>query len=1203
MDNPIHSVSIAEFDVDKGNTLSIMYPSDAFDHCLLSLNYLADKSLPDGAHMYEEDYCVFRFSLDEFFKEIPTNKSEKHVFGLALFQSRRTDKVKRGAIQKSLVLFTYQPMFDVYIPLMRAAMSRYLDKEDPLILKEFYQIISKGFSRGDVGLTLWDERFSLSLPVLGPDQFGTASLKSLVMRFGESTMYLWYGLLLRKRVLFVGTPASEVTNCCLAAPLLVSPLHGFTDYLCPYICFGDMDKVTSGKPYIFGTTNRLFEERKEFSDMIGSFESGRVVLGPTEEGLKIGVHDRQHIRTVINGINDYSKSEKWVRDQFESFTSRFLHSFEDLQTMHLHHRKQLGQFFKDPRFSAFYKETMQKRAESEVSSSKNALKLLSQLKDSLEKDSLSVLEKRKLVYEINQLLEDVEVIEDVCQEGGVPVLAMLLTDTSAQIRKYAASALAAVAISQRGQIALISSTNCIPAIVSLLDDAMPNVVNAASYCMMKIAEWYTGTEAILRSENGITRLMNAVVKSDGDVVYRTRAATTLQRIYQNRPDLDRPNEIVVSELLEQVSSMQSHGDVDLVKALLLLLDQWNIDIEMCVKPPMNILETVSEFQKNHSVGTALLPRLVSDRLTVIHCVGCGVVEVLLEFIRKFNDSYQLLSLVAETNFGCRKILQSNGIDVCLAALMDFDNSPLSSMLANLRFLGVSCQKDSLATSFVKSNGIGIIKLLLQVTTPREWFSAISMECVHVLAHLFVTRPDCALDIEDALGAASSHFVTSRRPGRRPRSRLSIFLGLDGPVGEMMEDGGGYERSTSSGHLSLRSSFEDPKSQQSHQQSSSIEEFLVVIPSGEGSSGPEATAADSGDVLLSIPPIAPETSGTKDEEKERSSKENDGESGAPSVDHAAQEESEPAVLVRKSSMRHRHEHRGQKNSILLSKELSAIFMRRKLKESDPESDDKEDHVEKCQDSSKVVEEPKPFPPDSDLTSVKSRVKMFEHQAHKTEETTTPSPKKKRVMKSGSVGKDEHLSGSVPVAGGKDKEHGMDGVSGGEHQHQPRPCEDGELETRDEVVETVKDGHDDAIRSGDVLKKEKVHDDVVVATVGDVGDVGDGRDVRGGRDGDDNEVMMINRMHGLSLPSAVDADAWVKEEETLEDEDEEGLSKVESMDLIGEPWEASLPDVEMLHYAQKRMDAQKQKKYRRVLFRLHLTIRRHRIMKSGLDLPRP
>jgi hypothetical protein len=1135
MDNPIHSVSIAEFDVDKGNTLSTVYPSDAFDHCLLSLNYLADKSLPDGAHMYEEDYCVFRFSLEEFFKEIPTNKTEKHVFGLALFQSRRTEKVKRGAIQKSLVLFTYQPMFDVYIPLMRAAISRYLDKGDFLVLQEFYRIISKGFSRGDVGLTLWDERFSLSLPVLGPDQFGTASLKSLVMRFGESTMYLWYGLLLRKRVLIVGTPASEVTNCCLAAPLLASPLHGFTEYLCPYICFGDMDKVTSGKPYIFGTTNRLFEERKEFSDMIGSFESGRVVLGPTAEGLKIGVHDRQHIRTVINGINDYSKSEKWVRDQFESFTIRFLHSFEDLQTMHLHHRKQLGQFFKDPRFSAFYKETMQKRAESHVSSSENALKLLHQLKDSIEKESLSVLEKRKLVYEINQLLEDVQVIEDVCQEGGVPVLAMLLTDTSAQIRKYAASALAAVAISQRGQIALISSTNCIPAIVSLLDDAMPNVINAASYCMMKIAEWYTGTEAILSDGNGIIHLMNAVVKDDGDVVYRTRAATTLQRIYQNRPDLDLPNDIVVAELLGQVTSMQSHGDADLVKALLLLLDQWNIDIETCVNSPVNIFETISEFRRNHSVGTALLPRLVSDRLTVIHCVGCGVVEILLEFILKFNDSYQLLSLVAETNFGCRKILQHSGIDVCLAALMDFDNSPLSSMLANLRFLGVSCQKDSLATSFLKSNGIGILKLLLHVTTPREWFSAISMECVHVLAHLFVTRPECALDIEDALGAASSHFVTSRRSGgRRPRSRLSVFLGLDRPIGETVEEHY-FERGASTEQLSLPSSFEEGKTE-SHESS-----CLLALPS-EGSTGFETSKDTAGpsEISFSIPSGPCETGGMDGESKEHGEKE---ESSVPSVDRDGTQDGESAPLARKSSMKHRHGPRGQKNSILLSQELSAIFKRRKLKENDPESEDKEDRVEKCTDSPKEVGEKRPSV-DSELVSVKGRVKMFEHQTHETEKTPTSSPKKKTALGS-------------------------------------------------EIAETEEEEEEHA----DVDKKEKEKEKDVMGTTSD----GDQKEQT--FDGDDDEVMMINQMHGLSLPSAVDTDAWVKEEESLEDEEEEGMTKVESMDFIGEPWETSLPDVEMLHYAQKRMDFQKQKKYRRVLFRLHLTIRRRRMMRNGLAIPRP
>ena len=50
----------------------------------------------------------------------------------------------------------------------------------------------------------------------------------LAQRFREDTMLLWWSLLLQLRLLFCGQPAHDVGNCCLAAPLLVAPLVGFT---------------------------------------------------------------------------------------------------------------------------------------------------------------------------------------------------------------------------------------------------------------------------------------------------------------------------------------------------------------------------------------------------------------------------------------------------------------------------------------------------------------------------------------------------------------------------------------------------------------------------------------------------------------------------------------------------------------------------------------------------------------------------------------------------------------------------------------------------------------------------------------------------------------------------------------------------------------------------------------------------------------
>lgn len=67
------------------------------------------------------------------------------------------------------------------------------------------------------------------------ERWSGASLTRLVTTFREDTMLLWYGLLLGKRIVFVGQPALEACNCCAAAPFLVAPLTGFQAQTRPYV--------------------------------------------------------------------------------------------------------------------------------------------------------------------------------------------------------------------------------------------------------------------------------------------------------------------------------------------------------------------------------------------------------------------------------------------------------------------------------------------------------------------------------------------------------------------------------------------------------------------------------------------------------------------------------------------------------------------------------------------------------------------------------------------------------------------------------------------------------------------------------------------------------------------------------------------------------------------------------------------------------
>ena len=96
--------------------------------------------------------------------------------------------------------------------------------------------------------------------VVVKDEFEGASLVQLISHFGLDTIIIWYCMLMQKRVLFVGQPAGAVGNCCLAAPLLVAPLTGWSKIMTPYVALTDISPVMK-KTYICGSTNLLFETK------------------------------------------------------------------------------------------------------------------------------------------------------------------------------------------------------------------------------------------------------------------------------------------------------------------------------------------------------------------------------------------------------------------------------------------------------------------------------------------------------------------------------------------------------------------------------------------------------------------------------------------------------------------------------------------------------------------------------------------------------------------------------------------------------------------------------------------------------------------------------------------------------------------------------------------------------------------------------
>jgi len=320
MQNPLVLVAIAEFDIDAGNTLSYIYPKN-FDlkGRGLAKNEIADKCLPDGAHIHQEDWTML-------FLDWPDDKGKiQKIYGMAMFKNKPDASVKRGAIQKSMVAFAKVPMFDVLQNVLREGVSRFIDSEqqgrkDESILKAIYTSINDNYMKSEK-VRVWDKEFSLVGDIIREDEYPLSSMKSLLKRFGVDTMYLWYALLQEQRILFTGQPASEIAQCCITSPLLVAPLRGFRDLIGPYVALTDLSKIQCSS-YICGSTNALFETKTEWYDLLGSFSTGIVKTGQ----FKISSQDREFIVNVINGME--KNGENWIRQQFRNYTRGFLESIK-----------------------------------------------------------------------------------------------------------------------------------------------------------------------------------------------------------------------------------------------------------------------------------------------------------------------------------------------------------------------------------------------------------------------------------------------------------------------------------------------------------------------------------------------------------------------------------------------------------------------------------------------------------------------------------------------------------------------------------------------------------------------------------------------------------------------------------------------------------------------------------------------------------
>jgi hypothetical protein len=611
----VYCVCIAEFDILKGNTLSFTYPP----HVDINAEYeknIGDLCLMDGSHIYKEDmtYLFLKmtpkqkqfFHIDESLTPTTTptatssadgmnNNSlaleeQRYIYGTVLFQNKRDETVKRGAIQKSLVLFSVQPIFSVWEPLLRVTLSYIMNHSpnEPIeALKTLYNALTSTELSQKLSVTLYNETFTIKKPKISSvDPFlyvGNVSLIALVKRFKRDVMILWYALMCGKRIMIVGTPAKQVANCCMSCPLLIHPCSGFAKYIYPYVPLTDLDTILGNQTFICGTTNHLFETRQDWWDVCASFTSNQVIVSKQFKQLSVlTARDKEFMMNILSGIED-GRGETWVRQQFSQMTQRFFTQFQSEKASKSDHMQTLIQtVLTRTEWYNKFQEYQKMPVEVGTAEKKSAVELVRKLRDSQQEQE--ILDRVRTVFELSKLLdEDVSQVDDLLSNDSsiVVVVTQWLKDDNSQFRKYSASIMASFASCMRGLLAISSysirhdsneNVRVTDAIVDLLIDDMPNVRSRGAYTIYKMSNLFIGCKVLLSIERNVVDILRKMIlNTNDDTKTRTYATLSVAQMYHYIPD-------IVSSRLSPTWYYDAHDmvftttDGELLEALFSLLN-------------------------------------------------------------------------------------------------------------------------------------------------------------------------------------------------------------------------------------------------------------------------------------------------------------------------------------------------------------------------------------------------------------------------------------------------------------------------------------------------------------------------------------------------------------------------------------------------------------------------------------------------------
>ncbi|CAG8498080.1 7464_t:CDS:10 [Ambispora gerdemannii] len=152
--NHVTHILLAEFDIDRGASLTHQYPQiTGTDEHLL-----AELMLPDGAHLRPEDWTVFflnqtipniddisinttkRMSSDD--KEGDEEDRPSLLYALNLVRTKHDKEARRGAVVKAMAICTKHQFLHIYKPILLLALENYFQDPSIKCLESLYEAVN-----------------------------------------------------------------------------------------------------------------------------------------------------------------------------------------------------------------------------------------------------------------------------------------------------------------------------------------------------------------------------------------------------------------------------------------------------------------------------------------------------------------------------------------------------------------------------------------------------------------------------------------------------------------------------------------------------------------------------------------------------------------------------------------------------------------------------------------------------------------------------------------------------------------------------------------------------------------------------------------------------------------------------------------------------------------------------------------------------